>query len=710
MCRAWFALCVFCCVPGVTLAAKTQVFSTSGFEKLADGEAVSTSVLQSGTVVPAPAVTKVAALEGGPMLALTCDAKATCYAAVTSPGRVLSVDAAGKVKTLFEVEEALVTGLALDGKDGLFVATAPEGKVHRVDLKTGKADAYYAPEATHIWGLAYDGTALWVVTGEPGGLWKVTAKDKGSRVAEKPLAEKLWRAVAVLPNNKGVVVGSGRKGLLATVDPSGKAFVHYDAALEEVTSLAVRADGAVAATLVANEGKGAGDDALLTASEAGEDEDSTARDAKNSEVVVLFPNGELRRVWRGKKDAAYACAFDDKDGLYIGTGARSRLYRADLKTRDVAIVTQVDSNRITAMARGPKGIMLGLSTSNALVTVASTTVKDAVYLSPVWDAEKQVRFGRITVRGDVPAGSRMTVALRSGNTEKPDDTWSAWSAALPFPGGAAVAPRAQYAQARVTLGGDGKSTAALRELQLSWRPDNTPPTVASIDVLAPGVRVEALPSDEPKGRTFTVSARAFEDFAHKPLASPAPPEPAARAKQTFEAGWRTITWNATDEDEDELRYTAELVAENGTRVLTLGAALKDPFVALDETRLPDGVYRVRLTVDDAASNPAPDAARTEKLSDVFGVDRTPPSVTGKVTSDGKVSLTVEDQSPVIATSCGVDGGEPVAGAAVDGLLDGTREEVGVALPKPGKGRHFVACRAEDAMGNLGRLVLTLDVP
>ena len=55
-------------------------------------------------------------------------------------------------------------------------------------------------------------------------------------------------------------------------------------------------------------------------------------------------------------------------------------------------------------------------------------------------------------------------------------------------------------------------------------------------------------------------------------------------------------------------------------------------------------------------------------------------------------------------------GRPVAGAAVDGLLDGTREEVGVALPKPGKGRHFVACRAEDAMGNLGRLVLTLDVP
>ncbi|MBI5493504.1 MAG: hypothetical protein HY904_00670 [Deltaproteobacteria bacterium] len=691
-------------------AARTQVLSAADFDKLADGEPVTTSVVSTGAVVLAPAIQKLAAVDGGPVLALVCDPRGTCYAATGNPARVVAVDAAGKARTLLEPAEALVTALALDGKGGLFAATSPSGKVVRIELGSGKADTWWTPEAKQVWGLAWDGTALWAVTGDPGALYRVTEKDKAVRVGESALKEKLLRAVAALPGGKGVVVGGGRKGIIWQVDGKGVVFAHHDSALEEVTSLAVRADGTLAAGLVANEGKGEGNDALLAASDAGDDDDSTAADTKNSEVVIIYPSGDVRRVWRGKKDAAYAVAFDDAAGVYIGTGGRGRLYRADVDGRSVTLVGRVESARITAMARGPRGVVLGLSHASALAQLGSAAVKEGVYLGPVWDAERHARFGRLWARGDVPAGTRLSLQVRVGNTDEPDDTWSTWSAALPFPGGNPALARARFAQVKATLVGDGKGSPVLRELHLAWRGQNVPPTVTAIDVLAPGVRVEPMPSDDQKGRTFSVSARAFEDFELKPLQSPAPAEPAARAKQTYEAGWRTLTWHAADEDDDELRYGVDLLTEGGDKVLSLGSGLKDPFLSVEESRLRDGAYRVRVTAEDWPSNPPPEAARTELLSAVFTVDRTAPVLKVSVAGPAALRVEVEDLSPLVGVACGVDGGEPVPGLAADAVLDSPREVVTVTLPRPTRGKHFVSCRAEDAMGNVGRAVLDWDVP
>ncbi|MEW5852288.1 MAG: hypothetical protein AB2A00_26090 [Myxococcota bacterium] len=695
----------------VAHAAKVEVHSVTGFEKLAEGEPRGTAVASHGAVVLAPTANTVAELSGGPVLAVVHDGKGTTYAALATPGRVVAVDAQGKTRTLLETEEPVVSALALDGKDGLFVATAPEGKVLRVDLKTGKSVTWWKPAEKYLWGMAWDGSALHVVTGDSGALYKVTAQNQAQRVAEKPLTEKALRSVAVLPGGKGVVVGGGRKGILWTVDAKGVPFALYDSSLEEVTSVAVRADGAIAASLVANEAKGGGDDELLAASEAGAEVDDTIpRDTKASEVVVIMPNGEMRRIWRGKKDGAYAVAFDERDGVLIGTGGRGRLYRVELESRRIALVAQVDSSRVTSMARGPGGVVLGLSHASRVALVTNAPAREGTYLSTVMDSEKTVRFGRLDARAEVPAGSKVTLQLRTGNTEEPDETWSAWSASVPSSGGAVTVPRARFAQVKATLTSDGRAAPELRELHLAYAADNAPPQVQTVDVLAPGVRVEAMPSDEPKGRTFTVSSRAFEDFELKPLQSPAPPEPAARAKQTYEAGWRTVAWHATDEDEDEMRYTAELMTDGGQRVLTLGQELRDPFISFDESRLPDGVYRVRIRATDAPGNPAGAGKSSEKVSASFAIDRTAPGITTRLEGKARVLLTVEDQSPVIRLWCSVDGGEALQATPNDGLWDAPREEASLALPSLQKGRHFVACRAEDAMGNVGRTVAPVDVP
>ena len=50
------------------------------------------------------------------------------------------------------------------------------------------------------------------------------------------------------------------------------------------------------------------------------------------------------------------------------------------------------------------------------------------YESPVHDSGSVARWGRITWRGS--SGGQVQVATRSGNSARPDKTWSDWSAPL----------------------------------------------------------------------------------------------------------------------------------------------------------------------------------------------------------------------------------------------------------------------------------------
>src|SRR5207253_9165198 len=105
-------------------------------------------------------------------------------------------------------------------------------------------------------------------------------------------------------------------------------------------------------------------------------------------------------------------------------------------------------------------------------------------LSEVLDAKLISRWGSLRWKADVPAGTLVTIAVRSGNTSEPDDTWSLWSAEQTDPEQAVVAaPPARFLQYRVTLATeDPAQTPALRSLALRYMTTNQAPEVSSIQV------------------------------------------------------------------------------------------------------------------------------------------------------------------------------------------------------------------------------------
>jgi hypothetical protein len=105
------------------------------------------------------------------------------------------------------------------------------------------------------------------------------------------------------------------------------------------------------------------------------------------------------------------------------------------------------------------------------------------------DAKSVAAWGRIWWR----SSGNVQIQTRSGNTEKPNETWSAWSAALTDAKGAQIAsPRAKYLQWRAVLRGSAIA-ANLSEVNVSFLARNIAPEVLSIQILPPSVGLAANP-------------------------------------------------------------------------------------------------------------------------------------------------------------------------------------------------------------------------
>src|SRR5205807_8713548 len=73
-------------------------------------------------------------------------------------------------------------------------------------------------------------------------------------------------------------------------------------------------------------------------------------------------------------------------------------------------------------------------------------------LRDVLDAKIISKWGAMTWKPPTPAGTKVTVAVRAGNTPDPDETWTDSSAEQDQPdSGKIAAPTARYLQYRVTL-------------------------------------------------------------------------------------------------------------------------------------------------------------------------------------------------------------------------------------------------------------------
>lgn len=700
----------FWALVGPALAGEVALFRLDSRDEIVTGEAEGTAIGPLGQIELGFALDRLAGLEE-PFLLSAAAAPGGWLVGTGNEGKVFLVDDQGKTRLLGQAPEGQVLSV-LARRDGtLLAAGSPQAKVYRMTEKG--AQVFFDPAATYVWAMAEDAQGrLLVATGLPGRIYRVAA-DGASEVLYEG-AEPHVRSLLVLPGGE-LVFGSAGQGLvMRRREVGGKAELStlYDAAEPEVAALTLAPDGRIFAALLASEASQV--DLSATAepgdkTKAAEGEPavvgSRAGKATGPRSVVIEVRGrEVKRLFELQDETLHALLFSAGQ-LWAGTGQEGRLYR----WRDEVLVREASLPEKQVVALVAQGEGLALFTTDAAAVYrlpGGRRLEGAFTLKPL-DARDIASFGLLRAEGTAEKGARFLFEARSGATENPDPTWTAWQT-LPAQRGepgtfslAEVSP-SRYLQVRAKLEREKEaSPPRLDAIELSYRQENRAPKIDKLEVMAPGEILVSM-SFNPTSTTFEPWSPNKEGIFTSVKVEEEKGE--GRLKTLYKKGYRTLRWSASDGNGDRLVYRLEVQAEGAEASgwLKLVDKLGDDHFSFDSTVLPDARYRFRLVVWDGADRSGP-GLEASRSSELVVVDHSTPKVVARRPREGvakgnkSFEIELEDASPLREVMLSVDGADWQRLEARDGLLDGRRETVALEVPAAAR---FVVLRVTDAAFNV----------
>lgn len=670
--------------------------------------------------------------------AMAAGPRGVIYAAGGNDGVVYRIEPGQRPASFLQVDEAEVHALVVDEKGAIYAGTAPGGRVYKFSADGQRVWACDTGEK-YVWALALDRKGgLYAGTGTDGRLLAIDAG--GTKRLLYDSAETHVRALA-LDAQGNLIAGTDGHGLLIRVGPDGRGTVLYDAPLTEVVSIAPAPDGTIYVAVAGEAGRGAPPPSSHGSRPQGPQSGSPEPQRDGSQppppppqdnapsgspaeqritlglegkVLAVSTDGYGREIWGAGQEAILSLVLRGDGTLLMGSGSQGRIYALDARGA-VSEVARSGSSQVTSLARRPAGsgrgeeILVGGSNLGSVSLLKAGFAPAGSYESRVFDAQSFATWGRLSWKSAEPQGTSLAFQVRTGNTEDPDSTWSDWSADLTDAAGAPIdRPAARFLQWRATFKtSNPERTPELREVTAIALQKNLPPEFRKIEALPAGVSLQAVPAPAPSPAA-DVKSPSGEDAGLRRRPKP-------QSRRGSDPGARSVQWQASDPNDDDLVYDVQYRALDETAWKTIRRGVAEDFVTFDGASLPDGTYLVRVIASDAPSNPGGQALTSEKISPAFDVDTTPPRVERLKAAAEKNGLRVtfaaaDGFSVLRDAAVSVDAGDWSAVRPQDGLHDALSENYDVLLPAPGAGEHSVVVRILDAAGNAGSGRVVLDAP
>lgn len=709
-------------------AGQPALWETSGRAELLKGDARGVSISDTGVVMLAPKLNEIYNTQQTYVWSSAIDNQGNVYLGTGHDGKTFKITSGGTGSLLYDAAELDVTALAI-GRDGVvYAGTSPDGKVYRIGAD-GKADVFFDPGDKYIWSLVVmsDGS-LAVGTGDNGKLYRV--RSAGATPETSLLVNTNQTHVislAVTPQGD-LIAGTDSGGLVLRVSPDGKMFALFDTQLREIHALAPATDGSIYALALSDaaatsrgpstpavspqpsEGGTPTTSVTITAiDETGapiQSQSSPTRsrsDVSNARSAVfrILPDGATDVVWSSATVTAFAIAPALQPGsVLIGTADKGRIYSVTNDGRDTLLL-QSPEGQISSLFVKNNQVYAASSNQGKLFRFGNELVSEGTYESPVRDARLTASWGKIWWRG---AGA-VEVQTRTGNGERPDATWSDWSAAYRNPEGNQISsPRARFIQWRATVRSATSSTpAAIEDVSVAYLPRNVSPEVLSISVLPIGVGLQQMAqvSVDPN-----VESSGLDPSVFGPVA-PVPP------RRFYQRGARSFQWQAEDRNSDTLEYAIYYRALNEQTFRLLKDKLRENFYTIDGATLADGRYVIKVIASDGPDNPPGQKLTAERLSEPIDIDNTPPVVKlvgqPQLTRDSvRVVFSVDDATgKVKKADASIDGAAWVPVFPDDGIADSGQEVYSVDFGALNPGEHTISLRSFDSSGNVGTFSVTV---
>src|SRR5580693_9705770 len=118
-------------------AEGTRSWEQSKFEDLAKGTATGVAIRSAGGLELAPTFKSLYATPSTYIWAIAADDAGNVYVAAGAPARVYRIAPDGKAIIIFEPKELQVQALQIGSGGVIYAATAPDGKVYKIEHKAG---------------------------------------------------------------------------------------------------------------------------------------------------------------------------------------------------------------------------------------------------------------------------------------------------------------------------------------------------------------------------------------------------------------------------------------------------------------------------------------------------------------------------------------------------------------------------------------------
>lgn len=668
------------------------------------------SVSSEGTLALAPKEEKIPAPVEEFYLSVLAAADGVSFLGTGHGGKVYRIGRDGQSELWFQAPEMDVTRLAQDRRGVLFAATSPNGKIYKITAK-GQGEEFFNPSEKYIWDLLFmDSGELWAAVGESGGVYRISPQGEGQLFFK---AEENHILCLKKTARGDVVAGSGGNGLVYRISAEGRASVLFETPFEEVRSLALDREGSIYAAASGTPSRARKEDpssapvradaevTVTVSARAAEDRPAAPSVRKDGGALFrIAADGMATRLWSSDEEMIYSVLWKEAENQVIfGTGGRGRIYALDREDR-VSLLLQQSSEQVYELVPVDSRVFV-LSNNPCYFGLLLTEQRfSGEYLSQVLDARTLAAWGRLSWDAVTGAGATVQLQTRSGNTAEPNSTWSDWSPLYQKNDEPVLSPKARFLQLKVLLRTQtGKVTPVVDTLTLFYLQSNIAPSVTRLEFLKPNEVFLKLPQQE------DVILGVERNLPERPAKTDdlRISFPARRAERQ---GFRTVVWDASDENEDTLSYTLSLRKEGETQWRTLEEDWKETLYAFDTLSFPDGVYFLRLTASDSPSNPPGLELKSDRTSPPLVIDNSLPVVKDfKAARSGgslEVSFTAEDAaSSIEEVRFMVRPGPWRVVFPTDGIADSRSETFKFTVKLPSGADNMIAVRVRDSFGNVG---------
>ncbi len=694
----------------ISFSNEPLVWSVNSRSDVLKGDARGVSIDDTGTITLAPTLTEVYKTEQSYIWSSAVDAAGNVYLGTGGDGKIFKVDAAGKGALFVDLNEMNVSSLAIGAGGEIYAATSPDGKVYRIS-SAGKSEIFFEPKEKYIWSLAVlsDGS-LAVGTGDAGKIYKV--RPANATPASSLLFDTSETHIISLATDKqgNLYAGSDSSGIVYRFDPDGKPFGLLDSPLREIHDLAIGPDGSVYALALGDSAStpkpadAAAVTPVLDSKTVSTDKPNpltpeppakSRYDLTNAKSAVyrISPDGGSDIIWASATIAGFSLNADRGKGVLLGTSDKGRIYSITNEGRETLLL-QTGASQISTLISSGTGILATSSNQGSLYRIGTETVAEGSYDSAVLDAKSSASWGRIWWRSN----GNVTIQTRSGNTEKTDETWSAWSSPMNEQrGGQISSPKARYFQWRAALK-SSSTTAAVSEVNVSFIARNIAPEILSIQILPTNVGLAANP---PLQIDPNIELSGMDPVTFGIPNAAVPP------RRVYQRGARSLQWTAEDRNGDRLVYDVYYREVGDAAFKLLRHDLTESFLAIDGQSLADGRYIFKIVAKDLPSNPLPLALTGERVTEPVDIDNTAPTViaagTPQILGDkARIVFDATDASSYLThAEYSVNGGPWQPIYADDGISDGPAERYTIEIPVKSAGEYAVTIRVYDVNGNAG---------